>query len=598
MSKKKQPKITPDYVFGTLTPDAIDLENKRRERRGLWHEQQLRPLDPRPGDPVTITISAGPDISADHVTLYYTTNGTVPDSGRGQAQGGMVIEMERVSVEWDMLVGGYRDNWEGVLPPQPKGTHVQYVIKAWHSIRSESYYAGETDTPQVYGFYVDDEEVPTWSGQAVIYHILIDRFAPDPGTSFNTPPNAPDGFYGGTLRGIVCRLDYLADLGITCLWLSPVFPSPTYHGYDSTDYGTIEPRLGSEEDWQVLLDEAHKRGMRVILDYVANHVSSKHPAFVAAQKDKRSPTAQWFHFNHWPHDYDTFFGVREMPKVNTDNAAARAYMIDHARQWLERGCDGFRLDHVNGPTHAFWSAFRTATRAVKPDSVLFGEDVEAPMFQRAYAGRMDGCLDFLLHQALRKFFSFDTLKPSQFDAFLQRHFTFFPDNYVQPSFLDNHDMNRFLWTARGDKRRLRLAALCQFTLPAPPIIYYGTEVGLNQQNDVGCMEEARLPMLWGKEQDQDLLAFYKALIALRLQGEAVWWGPRQILLIDDERHLYAYACDPYAVAFNNSRQKVTISLTDWQKAELALATEIGVSWQPHKGELILCPFSGGCLHLR
>jgi glycosidase len=283
-----------------------------------------------------------------------------------------------------------------------------------------------------------------------------------------------------------------------------------------------------------------------------------------------------------------------MPVINTDSPAARTYLIEHAQRWLQRGCDGFRLDHADGPTHAFWSAFRAATRAVKPDSVMLGEIIETSLLQRSVTGRMDGCLDFLLHQALRRFFSFDLINPTQLDSFLQRHFDYFSTNYVQPSFLDNHDVNRFLWTVHGDKRRLRLAALFLFTLPGPPIIYYGTEVGLNQRNDVGRMEEARLPMPWRDEdQDKDLLVYYKALIALRHQGGTVWRNSRQTLLIDDERNLYGYACGPYAVILNNSLQTVTISLNDWQGADLVFVTETDVAWK--NSALILPPFAGACL---
>ena len=157
-----------------------------------------------------------------------------------------------------------------------------------------------------------------------------------------------------------------------------------------------------------------------------------------------------------------------------------------------------------------------ATRGAQPDSVTIGEVVDTPALQRTFEGRLDGCLDFMLLQALRGFFAFGDTSASEFDAFLRRHLAFFGDGLVLPSFLDNHDMNRFLWIVRGDTRRLKLAALCQFTLPGPPIVYYGTEVGLSQQRDVrsadgsGHPEEVRLPMPWGATQDAGLLRFLPA----------------------------------------------------------------------------------------
>jgi glycosidase len=502
--------------------------------------------------------------------------------------------MERMAVEWDTLLWGYRDDWQGVIPPQPQGTLVQYIIEAWHGARDEVLYAGERDTPQVYGFYVDDEEVPTWLREAVIYHIFVDRFAPDPGRDFTIPPEAPNGYYGGTLRGLTSRLDYLTDLGVTCLWLSPIFPSPTYHGYDCTDYGTIATHLGREEDFTTLVTEAHQRGMHIILDFVANHLSNQHPAFVTAQADHNNPTVDWFFFRKWPDDYEDFFNVREMPIINTDNPHARAHLVEHARRWIERGCDGFRLDHADGPSHAFWSAMRAATRVANPESVMLGEVIETPLLQRSFSGRMDGCLDFLLHQAMRRFFAFDLITVTQFDSFLQRHFDFFPANYVQPSFLDNHDVNRFLWTVRGDTRRLKLTALCQFTLPGSPIIYYGTEVGLNQENDVGQLEEARQPMPWQENaQDRDLHTYYKALIAFRRRTCRHWCRPRRTLITDDAQGIYAYSCGPYTVVLNNSSQSTTIFSLPDRLAELAFTTDAQSSWQ--NGQLTLPPFAGACL---
>lgn len=597
MDGNQTPAVIPDFIFGTLATDDRRLASIRQERSGIWHDRCL-PLDPRPGEPLTITIGVGAATPADRVTLYYTTDGSLPAGARGQAHNGIAVELRPTAVEWDTLLWGYLDYWQGQIPPQPEGTHIHYIVEAWQSAGERSFYAGGVQ-PQVFGVYVDCAEVPGWLREAIIYQIFVDRFAPSPGAAFATPADPLGGFYGGTLRGITSRLDYLAGLGVTCLWLTPIFPSPTHHGYDATDYTRIEPRLGTEADFQELLEGAHQRGMRVILDYVANHCSRQHPAFLNALADRACETAHWFTFEAWPEHYRTFFGVAEMPQINTDHPAARAYLIDSARRWLERGVDGFRLDYANGPTHAFWSAFRAATRSVNAASVTIGEVVETPLLQRSYAGRMDGCLDFILLQMIRNFFAFRTVPPSAFDAFLRRHFAYFPTDFVLPSFLDNHDMNRFLWAVGGDRRRLRLAALCQFTLPGPPIIYYGTEVGLSQRRDVrypdgsGHPEEARLPMLWGDQQDQELLAFYTALIRLRRAGTPTWYEQRETLLVDDDQGLLAYACGRYAVVLNNSPQPRTVRLPGYAGMEIVLATEPDIAWSDRR--LLLPAFSGVCL---
>lgn len=592
--------VVPDFIFGTLGTDELRLQQLRRERVGVWHQHKLLPSSPRPRQPVRLEVSVGPAVAADHVSLYFTTDGSAPAGSRGVAGTGTVVQLQRFATEWDTLIWGYRDCWEGFIPPQPAGTLVRYQIEAWHSVVDRSWHVDD-DPARVFAFTEDEEQVPAWLREAVIYQIFVDRFAPDPGNDFAVPDDRLGGFYGGTLRGVTSRLDYLHELGVDCLWLTPIFPSPSHHGYDTTDYGSVEPRLGTDADLQALLAAAHERGIRVLFDYVANHMSSRHPAFLSALQSPDAATASWFSWEQWPTHYRSFFGVQEMPQINTDDPAARDYLIEHACAWLRRGCDGFRLDYANGPSHQFWTMFRTATRQVNGESVTIGEVVETPELQRSYAGRMDGCLDFLLLQALRGFFAFHTLKVSEFDVFLRRHLAYFSADLVLPSFLDNHDMNRFLWAVGGDRRRLSLAALCQFTLPGPPIIYYGTEVGLNQERDVryadgsGHPEEARLPMLWDAAQDQDLRRFYRALIALRKEAGASWEAERKTLLVDDEQRLYGYACGRYAVILNNQAAQVRAVLSGWQDATVALQTDPGCAWQPDDGTVQLPPYGGICL---
>src|SRR5262249_17100491 len=149
---------------------------------------------------------------------------------------------------------------------------------------------------------------------------------------------------------------------------------------------------------------------------------------------------------------------------------------------------------------------------------------------RTYEGRLDGLLDFLWLQAIRRFIVFQSISVAEFEQFIAGHTSFFAsNNFTLPTFLDNHDMNRFLWIARRDVRRLKLAALCHFTLASPPIIYYGTEVGLSQVRDTrqgkrGVAEESRLPMPWGERQDEDLYVFYRKIIAIRRSSEALKRG--------------------------------------------------------------------------
>ncbi len=392
-------------------------------------------------------------------------------------------------------------------------------------------------------------------------------------------------------------MDYLANLGVNVLWLTPVFPSPSHHGYDATDYFEIEPRLGSKADLRALLDAAHGRGLRVLLDFAPNHCSSEHPAFRKALSDPASPFVQWFSFEHWPDQYKSFFGVKSLPQFNLRQSAARKHLLEAAVYWLEFGVDGYRLDYAIGPTPDFWAEFRRATRSARPDCWTFGEVVEPPDSQVAFEGLLDGCLDFMLLEALRQTFAFGRWDAARFMSFLDRHEAYFPPGFSRPSFLDNHDMNRILWALQGDVRRLKMAAICQFTLAGPPIIYYGTEVGLSQARDVrqgsrGLPEESRLPMPWGDAQDNDLLRFYQSLARLRQREPALRRGRRQTIYAGPDTLAYTRSDRgvSLATAINLGEEKRRLQLPgDWKSVEIA--SQAGGTLDRQTGWVDLPPLS-------
>ena len=588
--------VTQDFIFGTMATDELRLAAIVVEGRGVYHGNRIDPPDPEPGMPVEITASMGTAVDAAAVDVYFTLDGTDPQPDSAH------VSLGRGEVVWDTLLWGYRQIWHGQLPAQPAGTHVRYRIAALN-LAGERIWAepdAVTGRPATFAYHVDRERVPAWIRDAVIYHIFVDRFNPGGGRAWNSAPTLND-FWGGTLQGVTEKLPYLQALGVNCLWLSPIFPSPSHHGYDATDFLRVEPRLGTEADLRELIDAAHSRSMRVLLDFVPNHVSNEHPAFRTAATDPTASERGWFTFDAWPDGYRSFFGVKTLPQLDNEHLPTRRYVIDAARHWLAAGADGFRLDYANGPSHGFWTQFRAETRQLKPESFTVGEIIETAELQRSYQGRLDGVLDFLLLQHMRAFFAFDTIGAPGFDSFLQRHLAYFPDDFVLPSFLDNHDMNRFPWIVRGDARRLKLAALCQFTLPYPPIIYYGTEAGLSQWHDLEYpdgsrkMEESRTPMLWGAEQDEDLLRFYAALGALRRKHAALWRGQRSTLVANDAG-VYIVALDDgrsqAVVALNRSVALHTIALPG-PGLELVLDT-VGTGTLSNQ-DLRLPPMSGALL---
>ncbi|NWF69421.1 MAG: alpha-amylase [Chloroflexi bacterium] len=533
-----------DFIFGTLATDNLKLTHHRAAKQGLQHHYAHIPLDPMPGEAVTIYVNIGVDQNLTHAACYYTTDGSIPTGSRGVASSGTAMALQPGETIWDTLAWGYGVRWSGTLPAQPKGTVVRYRISAWADGGDEifadwpdvqdraekaaaAFFQGKEPPPisldedrriSTFTYHVDTLAAPAWAHKAVIYQIFVDRFYPGKGHDW-TQTTDLNGFCGGTLWGVAEKIDYLAELGVNCLWLSPTFLSPvSHHGYDTTDYFRTEPRLGGDEALRAVMQAAHEKGMRVLLDLACNHLSDQHPYFKDALKNPQSPYRDWFYFDNSAVGYRAFFGVAGMPQINLTNPDTRAWMCEVGRYWIrEFDADGYRLDYAHGPGPSFWVDFRAACRAEKGDCLCFGEIVDAPDALRTYIGRLDGCLDFHMEDALRKTYAWGTWTEDLLATFVQRHTAYFPRDFIMPTFLDNHDMDRFLFTVNGDKNALKRAAAAQMRLPNPPVIYYGTEVGVSQPKSTRSegLHLSRAPMLWGRDQDTELLEYYKAVISSR-----------------------------------------------------------------------------------
>jgi cyclomaltodextrinase / maltogenic alpha-amylase / neopullulanase len=583
-----------DFIFGTFSTNESRIAHVLKLHGGVTHAQVRIPRDPQPGQAVQVHLSLGPSHPQEKAWVYWTNDGSDPVGGNGVATNGFVSALHPVASEWDILGWGYVRHFWGEIPEQESGTVVRYRVAAGGS--GEEVLA---DDGTYYGYYVDNDPRPSWTTDAVIYQVFVDRFfsaAPD----FPRVEDKPSLKGNGTLRGITEKLDYLSDLGINCLWLTPVFSSPSYHGYDATSFFDINPRLGTKEDFKELIDQAHTRGIRVLMDFVPNHWSSQHSSFYEAMKNQNSEYVRWYTFEQWPHKYKSFFNVRSLPQINLRYAPARQHVLDAARYWLEFGVDGYRVDYCIGPTPDFYADFRRVTRTTNPESWTFGEAVDPPDSQITFEGGMDGTLDFMLLEAMRKTFAFGSWDAQKFADFLDRHEAYFPATFSRPSFLDNHDMNRYLWVAKNDIRKLKLAALCQFTLVGPPVIYYGTEVGLSQHRDVmqngrAIHEETRLPMIWGEEQNRDVFNFYKALIQLRTTYAVLRHGARQNIFASDKAFAYRRTDSNTSLitTINLSAEEQTIELPLTEPV-IPFATSPGCAIQLEGGRkgIVLPAFSG------
>lgn len=382
-----------------------------------------------------------------------------------------------------------------------------------------------------------------WLKNAVIYQIFIDRFAGYNPKADDQQPN----FVGGNIKAIIGKLAYLEDLGVDAIWLTPFFKTTDYHGYSTLDFYQIDERFGTLADLKDLVAACHKAGIRVIIDFTANHTSVQHPFFQDALEDTKSQYRQWYYFEHNNH-YLGFLGFNSLPKLNLDYRPARDHVIGAAEYWTrEVDIDGMRLDHVVGPSDDFWREFRDRIKAIKPDMSLIGEAVfwnvkwshfktlkvpypyyywvqshllgsmHTPMMKH-YVGIFDGCLDYTFKRLLDRFATRD-LNEKDFRKLLQHHYDQFPADFYLPSFLDNHDSNRYLYNVSNDYQRLKQAVELQFSLPQPKIIYYGDEVGMTHEHRVYINSgwagdlPARKKMNWQpNEKEQELLAYYKDLI--------------------------------------------------------------------------------------
>lgn len=295
-----------DVVIAGLATEAERAEHERARRVGVSHARALEPRAPQPWQPVTVELTAGPAAPAGDAWLELESGARIPLAPAGS--------------EWDTLAWGYVRRYRGTLPGQPAGV-VRYRLGVGDAL---------ADGGAPHALVVGASGAPAWAADAVTYQVWVDRFwagdAPWPGSGA-----APADRYGGTLAGLLERLDHLVALGANTVWLNPIHPSSAYHGYEITDYLSVDPGLGTLADFDRLVSALHAQGLRLVLDFVPSHVSHLHPSFAAARADARSPFARWFRFDDWPDGYRSFFGVPTMPQLDHDEPAVREHLVESTR---------------------------------------------------------------------------------------------------------------------------------------------------------------------------------------------------------------------------------------------------------------------------
>lgn len=420
-------------------------------------------------------------------------------------------------------------------------TRLAYIFQV--SDDEKSYYFSEDGVTESYNYklgyynffqfpYINKNDIMeniNWMHHAVFYQIFVDRFYMGNPNKDTTYINCQWGeqprqhsYAGGDLRGITLKLDYLKSLGITAIYLTPVFTSISNHKYDISDYWKIDSQFGTNEDLKTLVTQAHDRGMKIVLDAVFNHCSEQLKEFQdVIHNGKKSPYYDWFIiYGERPDkslkNYEMFATCEYMPKFNTSNIEVQDYLIRIGTYYLrEYDIDGWRLDVSDEVSHDFWKRFRKAIKSCKSDAVIIGENWhDASNYLRG--DEYDSIMNYAFTKCCQDYFATETKDAShaawQLNAILMRNTD--TVNQMMLNLLDSHDTCRF-YTEVGENREKMKAALCLlFLFPGAPCIFYGTEILIAGGYDPDC----RKCMDWSKvfEEDyQDIVEIIHTMAKLR-----------------------------------------------------------------------------------
>ena len=454
----------------------------------------------------------------------------------------------------------------------------------------------------------DGFKAPDWSSGQVYYQLFPERFkngdpslTPEGADAWGAAPTR-ENFMGGDLRGIREKLPYIASLGATCLYITPVFEAPSNHKYDTVDYYRIDPHFGTEEDLSALASDAHALGIRVLLDGVFNHCGYWWPPFQDVVKNgEASGYRDWFFINSYPvtHEtrtYDCVGHYKWMPKLNLANPELRRYFIEVGKHWLRvSGADGWRLDVADELPAVFWEEFSRELKLEAPNCLLLGE-TWSDAWRLVSPGRLDSAMNYLFRDAARDWLAISKLGASGFADRANRLLALYPYEVCLRMYnpLDSHDTPRFLTLCGGDVGKYRLAVALQMCFPGCPAVYYGDELGMEGENDPDC----RRAMDWGAaERQPELLGWFRELIALRKGSVALQKGGFYNSVCDDGANVFGFCrtheAEDVLVIINAGER--------WYKGEARVPDGSGEWREAFSGETVTSvinpskdPYSAGC----
>ena len=567
-------------------------------------------------------------------------------------------QVKTLGLFWCGMNGEDHEWWECDFTPEQSGLYFyRFEIDTWRgTLGITSRFGGESGIDEFGApegecwqltVFESQYQIPDWLSGGIMYQIFPDRFYRSGTTKYNVPqdrylhqrwgsqpewrPNhqgeiTNSDYFGGDLEGIIQKLDYLQSLGITCIYLNPIFEAHSNHRYDTADYTKVDPLLGTKEDFKRLCKEANKRGMHIMLDGVFNHTGSDSIYFnrkgryqtLGAYQSQESPYYDWYQFYQWPEQYACWWNFETLPNVNETNETYNAYIngTDGVIQtWLKAGADGWRLDVADELPDLFLDDITKAAKQVKPTSMILGEVWEDASNKMAYGQRrryllgkqLDSVMNYPFREAIIGFLT--GKNPAEMMELIMTVLEHYPPGAIHllMNHIGTHDTERILTVLGGEPSNgrdrewqsktklsqeqrskglalLKLASLMQYTLPGIPCVYYGDEAGMEGYRDPfnrGCFP-------WGHE-DAELVNWYRSLGKIRHSCEVLKQGTLEPYYADDDCFVYVRSDEAVGqkllVAVNRTAQRKQLCMVqEWETASALLGKAV---WN---GTLTLEPY--------
>lgn len=571
-----------------------------------WMESHKKPFGALEiGEDININIEAISDVK--EIYLILETNEDIKKEIKMENKSNGIFTIDKYKFEKENIYFYYFKSIEG------ETLDVKYYGKSYDCGECVEYH--DISYINKYQITVSRKtESPKWFKEGILYHIFVDRF--NRTGKINNPKknsfiyaNWEDtpmyiknkenevirwDFHGGNLKGIISKLNYLKGLGVTVIYLSPIFKSQSNHKYDTGDYKTIDPMFGDEEIFKELIYKASKKGINIILDGVFSHTGDDSIYFnkygnydsLGAYQSKNSKFFSWYNFKDYPNEYDCWWGVKSLPNVNEIENSYMDYIIRDKdsviKKWMNYGVKGWRLDVVDELPSKFLETFKKETLNIDNESVIVGEVWEDASNKISYSERrkyflgnqLNGVTGYVFKNIVVEFLKGNINSQDVYNRFMT-----IKENYPKDAFKSNlnllgtHDTRRILTELNEEKELLKLAVFIQMTFEGVPYVYYGDEAGLIGETD----PDNRRTYPWENE-DKDILNFYKKIIKERKNNKLLSSGETKFLKLSNQNilgYIRYIKTDKILVLINRSnvKEKIEIEGNEFIKKKLLITLD-------------------------